>query len=55
MMDYELIITETTRELENIMNVSLGQAAKDTVKKMMGRSVRSNMSSDMPSTSARMM
>nr|WP_297706575.1 glycoside hydrolase family 88 protein [uncultured Butyrivibrio sp.] len=41
MRDYELIITETTRELENIMNVSLGQAAKDTVKKMMGRSVRS--------------
>lgn len=35
------LVEETIRQLDNIMNITPGQAAKDIVKKAMGRSVRS--------------
>ena len=34
------LVNETVKELDEIMNVTPGQVAKDVVKKAMGRSVR---------------
>lgn len=41
MNEYELIVSRTADELNSIMKVSPAQRAKDTVKKLLGRSVRS--------------